>query len=123
MPAKHPVNRGILVFSHIKRQHRQVLGCSRGGDGIENRLIKERPEEELVGLFKTENGGYLFDRGQLANRVRPFPSDSPEAFPVLESARYVSCPQSHSVHVRPASRVSRTRRDTAASIGHFQRCG
>src|SRR5258705_13816350 len=123
MPAKHLVNCAILVFSHIKRQHRQVLGCSRGRDGIENRLIKERPEEELVGFFKIENCGYLFDWGQLANRVRPFASNSAEAFPVLESARYVSRPQPHSVLVRPASRVSRTRSDTAASIGHLQRGG
>src|SRR5436189_5524054 len=100
MSSKHPVNLSILVFSHIKWQHREVLGCSRGRDGIENRPIIECPEEKMVGVLKMENGSYLFDRSQLANRVRPFRSDSPEAFPVIEAARHVSRPQPHSVHIR-----------------------
>jgi hypothetical protein len=87
---------------------------------LDQSVEETRATTDALGFFEIENGGYLFHRGQLANRVRLFPSDSPEAFPVLESARHVSLPQPHSVHVRPASRVSRTRSDTATSISHLQ---
>ena len=67
MPAENLFGMAILIFSHIKRQHRQMLGGAGCSDGIKNRSVKERTEEELLGFFQFQDGGYLFDWGQQAN--------------------------------------------------------